>query len=425
MEILRQGRTPARIEAAEYLNKCFDLITDEMDRQKNGKSPQPLRFPEATPDQLEAFKLSLGNIREYREEAQGMLEISQEDIRVLIDIEQGSGVITFIPTVPKELDNIVVLDASHVIRKLAQDPSIKRAGLPANMVNYQNVTVHQCFYPSGRNRMTKEFGKRRNSRKVTREIAEYIKDRPEDEAFLIFVFKEKFNRVKFRRILESDLKANGVDTNATVTLEDGTEKPRFVVLTWGNETSISHYSYCKNVVFAGVLHRSHLDIGSSIAALNEDLLMTITNKEIRETIQSEVLHCIYQALSRGSCRVIDQGIASPMNVFLLHLDPIQHEMRRVMPGVNWKTWEPRHLASKAKVDSLAIKLLDYLESLNGTEKVSTTEVKRALELTDVPSRTFTRAIKQACNWSLEWDLEKQSVVRHPLFADETKSALTG
>jgi len=70
-------------------------------------------------DQIETYKAALGS-GEQAELLKGLFDVSQEELRVLANIQQGGGVVTFRVSVPKELGNIVVLDASHPIRKLAQ-----------------------------------------------------------------------------------------------------------------------------------------------------------------------------------------------------------------------------------------------------------------------------------------------------------------
>ena len=76
--------------------------------------------------------------------------------------------------------------------------------------------------------------------------------------------------MNFRKILQEKLEAFGVDIWKTINV-NGVERPRLVWMTHGNETSISLYSYCSNVIFCGVLHRGYVDLASAIAGQSDDL----------------------------------------------------------------------------------------------------------------------------------------------------------
>ncbi len=151
--------------------------------------------------------------------------------------------------------------------------------------------------------------RRGENREITKEIDEVIKGIPEDEGIILFTFKPKPGGANFEEILKSDLKSAGVDLEATVpvTLRDAKgndtgvdHKPRFVWLTWGQETSISKHSYCKNAILVGVLHRSFEDLAAEMCGQSQDLVTDIPNDKLEAVRQSEIAHCMYQALSRGA-----------------------------------------------------------------------------------------------------------------------------
>lgn len=406
---LRRNDSPMRRNALDYLSSCLEIVRKEMDRQASDKelgSPRPIRLPCLSESQIENYKAALGE-GDAADTLRALLEASQDEFRVLMDVEQGGGVLTFNVVVPRDLKNIVILDASHNIRALARmDRSIRTVDLHRDIVSYENVTVHQLRHASGRNAMQKEFGKRRGHRDITREIIEVIKGIPEDEGVLIFVFKKKY-RVDYRKTLLNDLRDAGVDTEAEIN-----GKPRIVVLTWGNETSISHYSYCSNIIFAGVLHRSHLDIGSAICGQKQDLLARLRNDDIRRVIQSEVVHSIYQGMSRGSCRVIEGSKTKPMKVWLIHPGDIRHLIYEVMPGIRWAEWESLYLSPRVqpKADLLAETIRSYLGQLQGVNQMSISRLKKTLEMNKVHKNTMKRALEKALEGS-GWIIKGRSVVR--------------
>lgn len=408
---LRGGWSPERDEALVYLRDACEKIKQEMDLQKNDPERKPRSFtlPALSGEQIETYKLAMIGPSEQATRLKDFLDISQEQLRVLANVKQGGGVITFRVSVPKELENIVVLDASYPIRELAQlDPSIRQADIPANIVSYDNVTVHQLDHASGRGAMEKEFDKKRGYNRVSREVAEVIKSIPEDEAVLLFTFKGK-GRLDYRKLLERDLEAEGIDVDAEIEVNFGSKievKPRFVFLSWGNETSLSQYAYCPNVILVGIIHRSHIDIGGAIVGQVGDLLKPVTNGEIDDAVQSEVAHAAYQALSRGSCRIMKGNRTRTMNVWLIHpaREHLRERLSQVMPGVNWVKWEPKFLPTlkpsrrDSKVDPLAQTVREYLNTKLNTEghqKVSIRKLKEALQLVETPNKTVQRAIKKA------------------------------
>jgi len=400
-------KSPDRDEALAYLGDAIERIKKEMALQQADPERNPRSFTLATltGEKIETYKSALGS-SDQAELLKDLLDISQENLRVLANVEQGGGVITFRVSVPSVFENIVILDASYPIRDLAQfDESIQQADIPANIVSYENVTIHQLDHASGRGAMEKEFSKKRGYNKVTREVAEVIKRIPSNEGIILFTFKGK-GRIDYRKLLQRDLRAEGIDVDTEVELQVENEvqrKPRFIFLTWGNETSLSQYSYCSNVILVGIIHRSHIDIGGAIVGQTGNLLRPVSNSEIRDVVQSEVAHAAYQALSRGSCRIMQNNRTCPMKAWVIHPErgDLRGRLEQVMPGVKWLRWEPKYLAqpkaNPSKVDSLAKTIKEYLDNLHaeGIKKVSLIRLKDDLHLAETPKMTVTRAIKKA------------------------------
>lgn len=419
-------KTPERDEALVYLEDAIERIKKAMSLQQDDveRKPQAFTLAPLSGEDIERHKSALGS-SEQAELLKDLLDISQEELRVLANVEQGGGVITFRVSVPRELENIVVLDASYPIRELSQlDPSIRQAEILKDIVSYDNVSIHQLDHASGRGAMEKEFSKRRGYNPVSREVADVIKGIPENEGVILFTFKGK-GRLDYQKLLERDLEAEGIDTEAMIEVRMSNEtqlKPRLNFLSWGNETSLSQYSYCSNVILVGIIHRSHIDIGGAIVGQTGNLLRPVSNGEIRDVVQSEVAHACYQALSRGACRVMQGSFTRPMKAWLIHpkRENLRGRLEQVMPGVKWGRWEPKYLvqpkATSGKAKPLAEKIRVYLRELPADpDKVSIKRLKADLDLGDIPPSTVQRAIRLVVERSGDWAICGRTLVKQCAF----------
>lgn len=398
--LIDEGRASEVLKMAyKYLRDAVDILHGEIKAIRNSaKSPEQITLPKLTGEEIRDFKKVLGE-NQACEPLKDLLDMSQNPLRAVIT-QQGTGIITYEIVVPKELKNIIILDASHPIRELVQlDKSIRQAETDVG-ISYENVTVYQMDHPSGRSTMEEHFRQTRPNRTLSREICKVVKSIPANEAVLIWIFKKKFH-VDFQDILLLDLKNAGIDVDAKFKIPtwlDGKlhyeEKPRLNFLTWGNETSLSKYSYCSNVIFAGVLHRSHIELASKMAGQADNLTSPLEGKTIKEIEQSECAYCIHQAMSRGSCRIIEDGKTKPMRAWLIHPGKkVRGELEKVMPGIKWKEWETETAKPKGKIKELSEQLSGYLKKLApGVLSIPTRKLKAYLGL-DVHPNTFTQAAK--------------------------------
>jgi hypothetical protein len=348
------------------------------------------------------------------------LKLSHRDLRVIPASQGGGAVVTYDIAVPPELDNIVVLDASYPIRQLERlDRSIHPApDFDGAVKRYDNVVIHHLRHGCGRGAMERSFDQEdAEARLVSQELCDVISAIDPDEAVIVFMFKK--NDVDMQKVLKRDLEAVGVDTKAMLTpvSDDQKPKPRFRFLTWGQETAINDHWDCPNVVFAGVIHRSETDLAAAIVGQQDNLLAEVPGSQLVEVRRSEYAHALYQAMSRGSCRETVDGQARPMRVWLIHYDKqLRDLVDKVMPGVRWETWAPKFIDPiQTKTDELVLQVLAYLRHL-GPEitKLSTRVLKKALGVTDTPSRTFTRAIQRVSDADAGWYLSRRSLQRAPL-----------
>lgn len=381
---------PTLKPVASYLNECVDLIDKEIESQRKGSKPSRITFKSISHTDFRSFKDSL---RKGCDTIKAFLSICQEPLRI-VDTQEEKGLIYFDIVVPEELQNIVILDASYLIRELEKlDKSIEAPYHSNGGITYGNVKVHHLRHSSSRTEMTKQFRLKREQRAVSNEILDVLKGIPKNEGVIVFTFKER-DGINFKKILQEDL---GIDH-------------RIVFLTWGQETSISKYSYCRNIIFAGVLHRAYLDLAASVVGQSQDLLKPISNTDLKQVRMSEMAHSLYQGMCRGSARILRDGVASPMNVWLIHKDKsIRKLLNRVMPGLQWIKWTPRYLVGPGKIMDIAERIEDYLETCP-LEKISSQALKKAVGLTEVPTQTWKVAIQEALE-EIPWTLEGKSLVK--------------
>lgn len=264
---------PSPSPALMFFEGALEAIEQELVRQRAGSEPQPLELPAIDDNLLHAIRCDVGTA-EVQEALRLFLDMAQEPLRVIED-QQGHAVVTYDIVVPKELESIAILDASYPIRELERmDPTIQQGCyFPEDLKRFDRVRLHHLKSPSGRGTVTSSFKHaHRTDRKISMEVCDLIASLPKDEGVIVFTFKNRGTggthkaSPDFTKILKEDLKDAGVDTAAKVT-----EGDRFVFLTWGQETSLSEYSYCKHVVFAGVLHRDYLQIASQILGQRDNL----------------------------------------------------------------------------------------------------------------------------------------------------------
>lgn len=409
----------------DYLSRCLEIITAALEEAKASREAVMVDLPSLTDETIARYRAALGR-RLVMDSAHNLLDICREPIRV-IPTAQG-GAVSYQIKVPEELKNVIILDASHPIRRLIHaDKTIKDAEkeLPefrnariklSQIKRFDDVKIYQRFSGGGRETMNRAFTAKRESRAITKEIGDVILRVPEDEAVLIFVYKSRHtDNTNYRDILLRDLEARGIDINATIDVR-GKRLPRINVATWGMETATNAYAHCSHVILAGVMQRSLVDLASAYLGQMDNIQADFTDDEIRDIWRSEVAHTAYQALSRGSCRVVENGQAKPMTAYIIHRDDtLQDELASVMPGAEWRVWDWTEETEgyKGNISETANRIEAVLRELPPEiEKLSTQKLKKLANLREVPKRTFSYGLQRALNRLPRWVLEGRSVVRY-------------
>jgi len=251
-------------------------------------------------------------------------------------------------------------------------------------------------------------------RKLLQDVSAIIRDIPENEGILVFVYKER-NKRDMKRALDLELRKVGIELEDKPTLPTG--QPRISVETWGCETSLNEYRYCKHVILVGILHRDMTELEAQQLGQLNDLHRKVDAGDLKAIALSERAHLAYQALSRGACRVLDQpGQARAMTGYIVEYDEeIENELSKVMPGVTWKTWTPLYsdpVAHGKTVHDLAKDVAQCLDQLpHETFKVSSRRLRSDLKAERVAKMTWNRAVKQACVINPQWNQRGQSLIR--------------
>lgn len=423
---LTEGREGAA-ELVAYLRSCVTAIDAALERAKDKTDPETMRLPLPV-EGTDALRQRLAR-GPFRDLLDTLFDLVGENLRVISTSEGGA--VWYEMSVPEEFRNILILDASYSIRDLVKaDRSIKdaevaldpvrRCGPLSKLKDYSDVVLHQMFRGGGRDTMEKLFAQRHDkwSNTLGQDIVDVVKAIPTTEAVLVFVFKHRRGGADFGRIILDTLDRAGIDTRAKVSaLENGqtVEKNRINVATWGQETSLNCWAHCSNVILCGVLQRSPLELAGTYLGQRSDLNADVSTDLVGQLSRSEVCHVIYQALSRGTCRVMADGRAKPMKAWVIHRDiGIQPILSSVMPGARWEEWrsaspagaECGHIIAKA-----GNAIAEYLRGLpEETGKVSMREVRKGAGLDALPPQTMKLARDVALD-TVSWRLEGRSLAR--------------
>jgi hypothetical protein len=337
----------------------------------------------------------------------------------------GEAVISFQIVIPEVLKNILVLDASYPIRTLEKnDPNLTNAeALPSckafnlefsELKRFDNVTLYRMAHHGGRSSVANDKTK---MKKLFQDVTSIINGIPEDEGILVFVYKPKNGKNPAKTLsealakisIELPLTKDGkIDTKSSVLPRLPTGEPRINVETWGNETSLNEYHYCKHVLLVGILYRDLTELEAQHLGQLNDLNRVVDLDDLLAISLSERVHLAYQALSRGFCRLMETvGQAGAMTSYIVEIeDGIETGLDCVMPGVTWKTWTPTYsdaVAHGRLVEDLAERVRRYLNKLP-TEQVSISsrKLKTVLHADGVAPESWKRAVKRGLAEIPEW-----------------------
>lgn len=351
-----------------------------------------------------------------------LLEMSGKLVRIVK--AAGNGILSYQISVPSTISNILILDASYPVRQLERldasisDGAIRHPGLSevlARVKNFQDVTIHRMSRPGGRHSMTSAFNEKKHNSGIVRSIVDVIRNVPPAESILIFLYKTRGGNRSgdFTEILTKALEAAGINTREEAKQADGTPfdppRQRVCLLSWGNESGTNAYNHCATVILAGILHRSRVDLMASVVGQLDELDAKIPKDLFHSVDLGERTHLAYQACSRGTCRMVDNGQAAPMHAWIIEKSKdFQEVLGQTMPGARWLAWSDGN-DNGTKAAKVAAVVAEHLKGLQ-VKKVSTTALRKALGLSGVKPYTFAAGIAKALEASPDWIREGRSLV---------------
>jgi hypothetical protein len=415
------SKNPVFALARDHIVTCHQRVNEAINK------PDPLCvgvevvLPELTKTEQMAYKKALmsarlpGSLVRYVED---LLSLSGETMRACaLPGGTGGGALWIDLAISPSVQNVVVLDASYPIRPLTNLSSDLWSADPgfAAIKDWSEVDVTVLKTSGARGALEKVIegsAQRRTANAFAAEVvAEVRKVWDTTRGCLIFSYKQQGEgRVNMVRTITEALQGAGMDFTNPETFVNG--KPRVVVETFGNEASINLYSYCDHVLFAGLLHLSDLTISAGIKAAKGDIAYATPMKMVSEVLLCERASTLFQGLSRGHSRVMNNGKAGKMSVVVFDSagPELEQILRPVMPGAKWTHVEPTHLSSskaqqRGHRQEMQTRILGYLRALDpSVTKVSARALKKDLGL-DTTSIAVTRAFVDAgeslprgCGW---------------------------
>jgi hypothetical protein len=407
---------------ADYLEQqAVPMLKAELLAQVNeARSPKLITLPPVSEDQLTQWQADLRPVfgRNMRHGAGRLASLIQKFNRMMhghplriVGIGSGeSAVVSFAIVVPKELQRLVVLDASYPVRVLeSMDKRITHVTGFENIKDWSDVRVTIEKGSSGRDPLSMNFAE--HARWAIEKISQY----PPTDPVLVLTFKDRTDteeleqdeRLEYRR-RETKL----IEKFRQHMDEAGVAGPdRVQFLTFGNETSLSDYKHIPHVIFLGVLHRSQTDLAGAILGQSNDLLRELDDEDVTQSSLGEQAHGIYQGLSRGTCRTMVNGKALPMTVDLRHYNPhaLWKALAPVMPGCAPQLPPPPPEAHREK-DAAAI-----LTALAGLQEsaISLRALKSFTGLTHLTPMEYSRAVTHALESTNNggWMRQQRTLVR--------------
>ncbi len=420
-------------DLSTWLTETSEAVAAELQRMREIDITQSvMRLPQRSPEELEQFAELVGG-RRGNETILNLIQLCPSPVKV--SNFSNKGVVGFQITVPSELKNMIILDASHPIRDLVRDdtsvldaeehlPSLKSLGISLfSLKQYTGTTVYQMSAGGGKASMVKGFKQKTiKQRQICQEVVEVLRQIPKDESTLIIAFKpvyEHTGAVNFVKTLEEDISASGIvqmKHQDSVELVEVTGKPRVSITTWGLHKGTNRHKHCQNLIMVGILHRDPLDLLGVTIGHKHDLNQEPTWQRLMDLQLSEVAHDAFQAIGRIQCRTVVDGVALPVKVWLIHYGKgLQKKLAPVMQGAVWTKWETKYDVLPAdkepgKIEQAAGAISAYLTTCE-CDRVPVKSLRQAVpHCSRLDPKTFTRAVTKALEIHRRWVRHGHSLI---------------
>ena len=338
------------------------------------------------------------------------LEVQHLELRLVR--HNKTAAVSYKIAIPPALTNMIVLDASYPIRTLEQNdttlhdakdlPFCKKNQIHFDALKrFDNVTLYRMTQHGGRSSMATDKAK---VKKIMLDTVKIIQGIPVEEEVLVFVYKAR-GAIDSIKTLTTELEHAGVDIGKRIHLQ-----------TWGNETSTNEFRQCRHVILVGVLHRDLTELEAHHLGQVNDIRGIVTPQTLKGLCLSERAHLAYQALSRGSCRVMgNDNEANQMTGYIIEAEEeIETALSSVMPGVVWKTWKPVYsdgVAHGYLLDTLKKRIGSALTTLAGDSVTCRSFKTAVLKGEHVAAQSWKIAMSEALSENPLWIQQDQRLQR--------------
>jgi len=306
-----------------YLEAVYEVVDQEVQVQRqarrDGEEIQPAlvqlpklsQFAEGlTPTDVKALLPG-----QLEDEVMPIVNREGQEVRVVFE-SLNSGAAIYQKKVADSLKSVFVLDASYTIRKLQRirsmtgtniedDPKQQNLDHP---ITYEDLQVDWLKHSSGRRYIEQEISRSVHKRPLGKMVADWINALPEGTNTLIWTFKQQSRRQPdIPKELEKTLEYYEVDMS------------RVTIMTHGRGRGSNEFSDAQAVAFYGVFEPNKGVVGGQMLGQQDDLQGSLDDIEAVNT--AEVVHELYQEISRSNVRNIDKGKAGKGWVFLPYHDP--------------------------------------------------------------------------------------------------------
>jgi hypothetical protein len=185
------------------------------------------------------------------------------------------------------------------------------------------------------------------------------------------------------------------------------QKPRISITTWGLHKGTNKYTHCENLIMVGIVHRDLLDLFGNLNGQMGDINLQQTRKRLLDLQLSEVAHDCFQAIGRIRCRTVVNGVALPVNIWLIHYSKdLEEKLGPVLQGATWKKWETKYDVTPkdkepGRIETAAAAI--GRQFANGDLRVPVKTLRSLVpECAKLPPVSFTRAVARALELNGEW-----------------------
>lgn len=428
----------------DYYRNIEAICFKEMKRQGNGRRATETVLPAVDVAGLRdlvsfnrASKEVSASLADY---LTTLLYFNSDGRKVRISSCGTNAILYYEPRVPDSLKNIIIFDASDPIADVTRrDPTITAADHPkrgrpdilslgielAKLKDCCDVHVEHVIAGGGYSTTLKK----RAGAAIAEDTRKVIQREKygKDDAFLIWVFKDRYDAkhkgrrpMSLEKRIRRDLKRNGIDLDATVKRTIGgveVERPRINFAYWGQECNLNCWAYCNVVIIPCVIHLPKATLVGQYTATIDDLYVDMPEGTFGELRLDFIANKAFQAMSRGSMRIIVNGKALATDVFIVHAQPGLAEKLKstVLWNSKWLPWYGRYKKETAEkrrpeyVEHDGRKLeahLDKLHERTGVTKVSFKGLQKAAGLS-LSKRRWQLVREWVVEFSNHWDIPKR------------------